>query len=136
MKTNIFVNLPVKDLTRSMQFFESLGYTFNPQFTNQDAACMVIDENIYAMLLTEPFFTRFTKKELVDAHIATESITCLSVEDKEKVDEWALKALSLGASENNVPDMQQGDSMYGRSINDLDGHTWEIMWMDPTTIQK
>ncbi len=134
--TNIFVNLPVKDLVKTKEFFSSLGYSFNPQFSNETGACMVIEENIFAMLLTEEFFTRFTKKQIADAHASTECINCLSMPSREKVDEWATKALSMGATENVVPEMQQGESMYGRSINDLDGHIWEIMWMDPSIIQK
>ncbi len=136
MKTNIFLGLTVKDLGRAKDFFAGLGFSFNPQFTDQNAACMIIDENIFSMLITEPFFTRFTPKEIANAHQTTECTTCISMESKEKVDEIANKALSLGATENIVPDMQQGDTMYGRSINDLDGHIWEFMWMDPKIIQK
>lgn len=136
MATNIFVNLPVKDLQRSIDFFTALGYTFNLQFTDQNATCMIISENIYCMLLTEPFFSRFMKKEVIDAHKSVECTVCLSMESKEAVNAWADKALSLGATENEVPDMNQGDTMFGRSINDLDGHIWEIMWMDPNVIQK
>jgi uncharacterized protein len=135
MKTNIFVNLSTKDLERAKAFYVGLGFTINPQFTDSNAACIVISENIYAMILTEEFLKRFTQKEIIDAHKGTESITCLSAENKEKVDEFVNKALAMGATENNVPDMQQGDVMYGRSINDLDGHIWEIMWMDPKIIQ-
>lgn len=136
MATNIFVNLPVQDLDKSKAFFGALGYTFNPQFTNENGACMEIDENIYCMLLPEPFFARFTPKAIADAHQQTECTTCLSVDTRERVDEWAETALVLGATENQVPDMQQGDTMYGRSLNDLDGHIWEILWMDPRVIQE
>jgi len=136
MKTNIFINLPVKDLEKTKGFFTGLGYTFNQQFTDQNAACMIIDENIYVMLLLEEFFKRFTTKNVVDAHTGAECTTALSLESKEKVDEWANKALALGATENAVPDMGQGDTMYSRSLNDLDGHIWEVFWMDPKVIQK
>lgn len=134
MKTTIYVNLPVKDLDASKAFFEGLGYTFNPQFTNENGACMEIDERIYCMLLPEAFFMRFTPKTLVDAHQQTECATCITVPSRERVDEWAEQALALGATENAVPDMQQGEVMYGRSLNDLDGHIWEVMWMDPEAI--
>jgi len=136
MATNIFVNLPVQDLDKSKAFFGALGYTFNAQFTNDNGACMEIDEHIYCMFLPEPFFARFTPKAITDAHQQTECTTCLSVETRERVDEWAETALVLGATENQVPDMQQGDTMYGRSLNDLDGHIWEILWMDPQVIQE
>ena len=133
---NIFVNLPVKDLDRSKNFFMELGFSFNPQFTDQNAACMVMGEGIYSMLVTEEFFKRFTRKEIADAHNTTECANCISAESREQVDALTAKALSLGATENIVPDMQQGEYMYGRSWNDLDGHIWEIMWMDPKIIQK
>lgn len=137
MKTDIYVNLPVKDLGRSAEFFRELGYRFNPQFTNQDGACMIIDKNIYAMLLTEETFRRFiNKKAIANARKSVEAITCITLASRQKVDEWASKAISLGATENIVPDMQQGDTMYGRSLNDLDGHIWEVMWMDPKMTQK
>lgn len=136
MRTNIFVNLPVKDLEKTKKFFSGLGYKYNLQFTNQDAACMVIDDNIFAMLVVEPFFKKLAKRDVADVSHAVESVTCISAESKSDVDRWVKKALSMGATENIVPEMQQGDYMYGRSINDLDGHIWEIMWMDPKIIQK
>lgn len=135
MKTSIFVNLGTKDLEKSKEFFKGLGFSINPQFTDENAACVVISENIFAMILTEEFFKKFTNKEIIDAHKCTEIATCLSLESKAKVDEFANKAVKMGATENIVPEMQQGDYMYGRSINDLDGHIWEVMWMDPTTIK-
>ena len=135
MKTNIFVNISTKNLDRAKEFFIGLGFTINPQFTNQDAACVVISDNIFVMVLTENFFKRFTKKEIADAHKNTEAITSLSAENKEKVDEFVTKALAMGATENIVPEMQQNPIMYGRSINDLDGHIWEIFWMDPKAIK-
>lgn len=136
MKTNIFVNLSTKDLERAKAFFLGLGFSINPQFTDANAACVVISENIFSMIITEEFFKRFTKKKIVDGHEVTECAVCLTAESREKVDEFVAKALALGATENIVPDMQVGDVMYGRSINDLDGHIWEIMWMDPKIIQK
>ncbi len=136
MKTSIFVNLPVKNVEKSMNFFKELGYEFNKQFTDEKAACMVIDENIYAMLVREDFFKILAKRDVADNSKAVECATCLSAESRQKVNEWADKAVSLGATENIVPEMNQEEAMYGRSINDLDGHIWEILWMDPKSIQS
>lgn len=135
MKTSIFVNLGTKDLEKSKKFFTDLGFSINPQFTDNNAACVVISDNIFTMILTEEFFRQFTSKDIIDAHKGTETTTCLSLESKAKVDEFANKALELGATENIVPDMGQGEAMYSRSINDLDGHIWEFLWMDPSTIK-
>ena len=134
MGTKIFVNLPVKDLNKSKEFFAKLGFTFNPQFTNQNAACMVISEDNYAMLLVESFFKTFTKKEIVDAKKNTEVLIALSAENKAKVDEMLGKALAGGAKEPRAP--QDHGFMYGRSFEDPDGHIWEIFWMDPKTINQ
>ena len=136
MKTNIFVNLGTKDLEKAKSFFTGLGFTINPQFTDKSAACIVISENIFAMILTEEFFEKFTKKGIINAHKSTECTIGLSAESKEKVDDFVNKAISMGATENIVPEMQQENSMYGRSINDLDGHIWEIFWMGPKMIKK
>ena len=136
MKTNIFVNLTTKDLERAKGFFTGLGFSINPQFTDDKAACVVIDENIYAMIVTEPFFEKLAKRKAADNTSAVECAVCLSCESREKVDEFVQKALSMGATENIVPEMSVGDSMYGKSINDLDGHIWEFMWIDPKIIQK
>ena len=132
MTTKIFVNLPVEDLERSKAFFAKLGYRFNPQFTDETAACMVITDDIYAMLLTKAKFQEFTKKAIADATQTTEVLTCLSVDDKSKVDEILDAALQAGATEARDP-MDYG-FMYGRSFNDLDGHIWEIIWMDPPAL--
>ena len=134
MGTKIFVNLPVKDLNKSKEFFAKLGFTFNPQFTDQNAACMVISEDNYAMLLAEPFFKTFTKKEIADAKKSTEVLVALSVESKEKVDEMLSKALASGAKESREP--QDHGFMYGRSLEDLDGHIWEIFYMDESKIPE
>lgn len=133
MGTKIFVNLPVKDLDKSKEFFSKLGFAFNAQFTNKDAACMVISEDNYAMLLVESFFKTFTKKEIVDAKKSTEVLVALSSESKESVDKMLHNALAAGAKEANEP--QDHGFMYGRSFEDLDGHIWEIFWMDPKTIK-
>ena len=134
MSTKIFVNLPVKDLKRSMSFFKTLGFEFNPQFTDDTAACMVIADDIYAMLLTHAKFKMFTKKEIADTTRFTEALTALSCESKGKVDDLVETALKAGAVESG--NLQDYGFMYGRSFDDLDGHTWEIFWMDPSRIQK
>ena len=99
MTTKIFVNLPVKDLNRSVDFFTKLGFNFNPQFTDENATCMIIGEGIFVMLLVEKFFKSFTKKEICDTSKNTEAILALSVESKEKVDQMMGKALEAGGSE-------------------------------------
>lgn len=134
MSTKIFVNLPVKELARSVRFFTKLGYTFNPAFTDEHATCMVIDENIFSMLIPSNFFARFTKKEIVDATRMTESIIALSCDSKQKVDEMLSKAIAAGGIEYRKPDDQGW--MYGRSFQDLDGHQWEMIFMDERTMPK
>lgn len=129
MATQIFVNLPVKDLDRSVAFFTQLGYTFNPQFTNEKATCMVVSDTIYVMLLTIPFFQTFTNKEIVDAHKAIECSVCLSADSKDAVNEMVDKAVAAGAIIPN-PATDYG-FMYQHSFDDLDGHRWEYVWMDP-----
>ncbi len=132
MTTQIFVNLSVKDLPKSKAFFASLGYSFNPQFSNDDGACMVISDTIYAMLLTEPFFKKFTSKELVDAKKATEVLVCLSADSRAAVDEIVRKAVAAGGRIYNEP--QDHGFMYGHGFEDLDGHQWEFAFMDPNYV--
>ena len=130
MNSMIFVNLPVSDLPRSKRFFTALGYRFDPKFTNDDAACMVINEgSIYAMLLTRGFFQQFTPREIADATRTTEVLTCLSAPSRAAVNELVEKALAAGGTEPRPP--QDHGFMFGRSFADPDGHIWEIMWMDP-----
>ena len=129
MATQIFVNMAVKDLDKSVTFFTALGYTFNPQFTNENATCMIISDTIYVMLLTVPFFQTFTNKEIVDARKAVESIICLSADSKGEVNEMVDKAVAAGAIVPN-PANDYG-FMYQHSFEDLDGHHWEFVWMDP-----
>lgn len=133
MPKQIFVNLPVKNLDRSMDFFSALGFDFNAQFTNEDAACMMIAENIYAMLLTEPMFKGFTPKEIADATKTTEVLTALMVDSRGDVDEMMGNALKAGGIE--VRDPQEHGFMYGRSFSDPDGHIWEVFWMDPAHVR-
>jgi uncharacterized protein len=127
----IFVNLPVKDLKRSMEFFGSLGYTFNPQFTDDNAACMIIDENIFAMLLMEPFFQTFTERTIIDAHSSVEVLIALSSDSREDVDKHVDAAIAAGGSKLKTLDYGW---MYNRSYADLDGHVWEIAYMDITKV--
>ena len=134
MTTRIFVNLPVADLDRSMAFFKRLGFAFNPQFTDATAACMVVTDDIYAMLLTHPKFKEFTRKDIADAHKTTEVLTCLAVDRKDRVNELVDTAVAAGGTEARDP--QDHGFMYGRSFNDLDGHIWEIVWMDPSHVQQ
>jgi predicted lactoylglutathione lyase len=129
MATQIFVNLPVKDLNRSVEFFTRLGYTFNPQFTNENATCMIISDTIYIMLLTETFFQTFTTKQIIDAHTQVECIICLSADSKDAVNDMVDKAETAGATIPN-PATDYG-FMYQHSFADLDGHHWEYVWMDP-----
>jgi predicted lactoylglutathione lyase len=134
MPTKIFVNLPVKDLNRSVEFFTKLGFTFNQQFTDEKATCMIIGDDIFVMLLVESFFKTFTKKQIVDATKSTESIICLSAESKEKVDDMVRKALEAGGTSSN--EKQDQGFMYGHGFQDPDGHLWEVMWMDPAALSQ
>ena len=133
MNKNIFVNLPVKDLDRSKAYFAGLGYTFNSQFTDETAACMVISENIFAMLITHARFADFTVKAIADANKTTEVLVALSCESREEVAKIADAAMAAGATEAKPP--QDYGFMTVRSLNDLDGHIWEYMWMDPAHVQ-
>lgn len=130
MSRQMFVNLPIKNMAKSQAFFKSLGFSFNPKFTNEQGACMVVSENHnYVMLLVEPFFQGFTKKPIADATKATEVLICLSCESRAEVDELVKKALAAGGTAPNPP--QDHGFMYGHGFTDLDGHVWEVMWMDP-----
>lgn len=128
MDTQIFVNLPVKDLETSKTFYEQLGFTINPQFTDGTAACVVISDTIYVMLLTHEKTSEFTSKKIADAHETTEVLNALSTKSKEAVDKFLDKALNNGGSE--AGDTQDLGFMYSRSFNDPDGHIWEVLWMD------
>ncbi|MBZ4333504.1 glyoxalase [Corallococcus interemptor] len=133
MGTKIFVNLPVESLDRAVGFFTKLGYTFNPQFTDANATCMVISEDIYVMLLVKPFFKTFTPKEVADATKTTEVLIALSQENRAAVDALMEKALAAGAKETK--EKTDMGMMYQRSFCDLDGHQWEPFWMDPAAVQ-
>lgn len=132
MPTKIFVNLPVRDLPAAQAFFIALGYHFNPQFTDDTAACMVISDDIYAMLLTHEKFAGFTPKPVCDAKKSTEVLICLSCESREQVDALVRKAVAAGGSTYNEP--QDHGFMYAHGYADLDGHIWEVVWMDPAAV--
>lgn len=135
MTTQIYVNLPVKDLDKSMAFFKATGFTFNPKFTDKTAACMVIADDINAMLLTHAKFKGFTKKSLADAHKTTEVLNCLVLDSKAKVNALVDKAVAAGGIETGG-ESQDSDAMFMRAFDDLDGHAWEIMWMDASATEK
>ncbi len=134
MSSKIFVNLAVKDLQRSINFFTELGFTFNPQFTNHEATCMIIGENIFAMLMIEERFKDFTKKPICDATKATEVLICIDVPAREDVDRMVNKALEVGGS--SYIDAQDHGWMYIRSFADPDGHQWEVAYMNETAIPE
>lgn len=129
MSRMIFVNLPVRDLARTRAFFAALGFSFNEQFSDEKAACMVIDDNIFAMLLVLPFFQTFTPRTIADAHQVTEVLTALSAASREAVDTMVDTAVAQGGSEPRPA--QDHGWMYSRAFADLDGHIWEIAWMQP-----
>lgn len=133
MSRDIFVNLAVRDLSKSMEFFSALGFTFNPQFTDDKAACMIISDKAYVMLLVEPFFRGFTKKEPCDTSRSTEAFLALSCASRAEVDQVVRKAIDAGGS--HVLDPTDHGFMYGWSFYDLDGHHWEVLWMDPKAVQ-
>ena len=128
MNQQIYVNLPVKDLERSKAFFAALGFGFNPQFSNQDAACMIVSNDIYVMLLAEPFFQTFTKKPISDARGATEVLLCLSCDSRAAVDDIAGKAKAAGGAWPFEP--KDHGFMYQHGFEDPDGHMWELVYME------
>ena len=129
----IFVNLPVKDLEASKRFFGALGFTFNAQFTDETAACMVVEENISVMLLTEEKFRTFIKGDIADRK-TTEVLIAISADSRAAVDTFVETALAAGGESWREP--ADHGFMYERSVRDLDGHVWEILWMDPAHVQR
>lgn len=129
----IFVNLAVNDVDASRKFFTELGYSINPQFSTDECACVVISDTIIAMLLSRQRYSDFTKKEIADSTKTSEVLLCLSAESREKVDELVDKAIASGGTGTNDA-IDQG-FMYGRSFDDPDGHSWEVVWMDPAAVQ-
>jgi hypothetical protein len=129
MSRQIFVNLPIANMERSKAFFGALGFTFNPQFTNEQGACMVIADNIFAMLLVKPFFQTFVDTDIADATRVTEVLTCLSCASREEVDGLVKKAVAAGGKPHRQP--QDHGFMYSHGFHDPDGHVWELVYMDP-----
>lgn len=132
MISAIFLNLPIKELKRSVEFFSGLGFTFNPQFTSEDTTCMLVGPNIFAMLCEEAKFKNFINKPIADPG-ATEVLISLSCGSKEEVTELSEKAFSLGARKVNEP--EDHGFMYSWGFEDLDGHVWDLFWMDPAHVQ-
>ena len=130
----IFVNVPTKDVSASIAFFRELGFDFDEKFTDETATCMIVSDTAYVMLLTEARFKHFTKKDVADANASTEAILAVSADSREAVDSFADTALEAGGSPANNP-MDLG-FMYSRSFNDLDGHLWEVVWMDPAAVEQ
>lgn len=128
MAKNIFVNLPVKDVARAKEFVTNLGFTVNPDFSDESGICVVMGENIYAMLLHTDKFKGFTKKEIPNTVIDSELILTFGVDSKEEVDQIVEKAIEAGGKDSRKEDYGW---MYGRAFEDLDGHIWEAFWMDP-----
>src|SRR5262245_32086805 len=134
MPTKIFVNLPVRSLDKSIEFFTKLGFSFNPQFTDETATCMIVSEDIFVMRLRHDKFQTFTPNPICDATKSTEVLVCLSADSREDVDAMVRKAVAAGGSTYNTP--QDHGFMYGHGFQDLDGHIWEIIFMEPAAIQQ
>jgi predicted lactoylglutathione lyase len=132
MATRIFINLPVKDLARSTEFFTGLGFPLDQRFTDENAGCLIISDDIYAMLLTEPFFQTFTARDIPDTSKTAEAIVALEVDSRQRVDELADQAIGTGGAPAGEPMEQYG--MYGRRFEDPDGHLWEVFHMDPAAV--
>lgn len=133
MATKIFVNLPVRQLKKSIDFFTALSFTFNPQFTDETATCMIVGEDIFVMLLTHAKFKSFTPKEICDATKSTEVLVALSCESRDQVNDMVRKAVAAGGTTYNAP--QDHGFMYAHGFQDLDGHIWELFYMDPSTVK-
>jgi predicted lactoylglutathione lyase len=133
MSTKIFVNLPVKNLPKTITFFTKLGFTFNAQFTDETGACMIVSDSIFVMLLTEEKFKPFTPQAIADAAKTTEVIIALSLDSRAQVDEIVRKAVAAGGTTYNEP--QDHGFMYGHGFQDLDGHIWEVFYMEPSAVK-
>jgi len=128
MPRNLYANLPVRDLERSVDFFAALGFSFNPKFTDENAAAMIVNDNTSVMLLKESFFAGFTPKAICNAREATEVLLAISLDSREEVDDFVSKAVAAGARE--VGEATDHGFMYERGFTDLDGHNWGPFWMD------
>lgn len=133
MESKIFINLPVKDLKVTSTFFEKIGYSFDPQFSDENARCMIISDHIYVMFLVEPFFQSFTGKNIPDSSETAGVILSLNLESREAVDEFIHKCLAVGGRDVSQP--QSVDFMYTRSFEDPDGHIWEVFYMDMVKVR-
>ena len=129
MAKQMFLNLPVKDLDTSVQFFTALGFSFNPDFTDENATCMIINDDAFVMLLVENYFKTFTSNPVADARSTTEAIMSFSLESRAAVDELVRTALTAGGAPSE--EAQDYGFMYTHSFQDPDGHLWEVFWMDP-----
>lgn len=130
----IFVNLPVADLSKAKSFYEAIGFVNEPRFTNDQAACMVLSDTIFVMLLTHPFFQGFTDKKIADAHDTCQVLFCISRDSRDEVDAITAQAIEAGGCETRPA--QDMAMMYSRSFEDPDGHVWEPMWMDPAAAEQ
>ncbi len=134
MATKIFVNLPVRNLDRSVQFFTKLGYKFNAQFTDETATCMIVGDDIFVMLLTHEKFKTFTPKAICDATKSTEVLVCLSCESRDQVNDMVRNAVAAGGTTYKEP--EDHGFMYGHGYQDPDGHIWELIYMEPSAIKQ
>lgn len=135
MPKMIFVNLPVEDLPRAICFYEAIGARVEPKFTNEQAACMVVSDTIFVMLLTHPFFQGFTTKSIADARKTCQMLLAISCDSRDAVDGMAGQAVAAGGRETREP-QDMGGMMYSRAFEDPDGHVWEPMWMDPAAAEQ
>lgn len=134
MSRMLFLNLPVKDLDASVKFFGRLGFEFNAEFTDETATAMVVNDQAMVMLLVEPKFREFLEGDIADTSKGTEALICISADSRDEVDELAGIAVAGGGSDYGTP--ADHGFMYGRAFRDLDGHVWEVMWMDPAAVPE
>ena len=132
MARQLFVNLPVKDLDKTVEFFTALGFSFNPDFTDENATCMIVNDDAFVMLLVEAYFKTFTPKSIADASKSTEVLVCLSCESRAEVDEMVRKAVAAGGT--TPTKAQDHGFMYQHGFQDLDGHLWELIYMDKNAV--
>lgn len=132
----IFVNLPVSDLGKSIAFYEEIGGTKEPKFSNDAAAMIKFSDIVHVMLLSHDFYKTFTPKPIADAHATSAALICLSAENKEAVDAMVAAAANAGGKPDIGPKQEFGEQMYGRSFEDPDGHHWEVMWMDSAAAEQ
>lgn len=136
MSRMIFVNLPVTDLERSIRFYEAVGARKEPKFSNDAAAMMVLSDTIHVMLLTHPFYSSFTAKPIADAHRTSQVLLCISADNREAVDRMVEAAGTAGGKTDLSLRQDESEMMYGRDFEDPDGHSWEVMWMDPAFAEQ